>query len=105
MKNTLAYGYMAFIAAVKRFVVLQALALNQKKGWAKSFWKKRSSLTVTKYLSDIAPGACIIKYYEFTMHRLRSKLVCLSILVKVTDDNKDTSFLCNMSIFLHITNL
>ncbi len=40
------------------------------------------------------------------MYGLTSKPVCLSTLVKVTDHNKDTSLICNLSIFrkLHILN-
>ncbi len=49
-------------------------------------------------------GACTIKNYRFVIYGYRSKLVhffkavCLSKLVKVTDNRKDTSLLQNMSI-------
>ncbi len=43
------------------------------------------------------PGACIIK--TFVILRFRSKLVCLSKAVKMTDNRKDTSLLQNLSIF------
>ncbi len=39
------------------------------------------------------------------MYRCRSKLACLSKPVKMADNNKNTSFLCNITIFQYIMEL
>jgi hypothetical protein len=50
--------------------------------------------------------AILLKHYRFVMHGLDNQLVCLPMLVEMTDSIKDTKLLQNLSIFrkLHICN-
>ncbi len=48
-----------------------------------------------------APDTFIIKNYGLVIYGLRSKLVCLTKLVKVTDSRKDISLPGNLSIFVN----